>query len=97
MSIRNALATTRAASRTIQDTIRNAALEQTTAALHRHLSETAERAAKQAQQIILLLEAAQEAEGSAREETADQNEQIQLAHLERRTASITGEKGSKKR
>lgn len=97
MSIRNALANTRAATRTIQDTIRNAALEQTSAAISRHLSNTAERAAQYSQQIIFLLEAAQEAEANPGNEADPQNEAHTLERLGTKTAAITGEKGSKKR
>lgn len=96
MSIRNALATTRAGTRTIQDSIRNAALEESSPAIHRHLSQTAERAATLAQQIILLLEAAQEAQATE-EQKGTTAEAAKLATLERQTAAITGEKGSKKR
>lgn len=97
MSIRNALANTRAAARTIQDTIRNAAMEQTSTAIARHLYQTAERAATNAQQTILLLEAAQEAEAAAEATTTDEDEAKQSTQLQRKTTAITGEKASKRK
>lgn len=93
MSIRNALANTRAATRTIQDTIRNAALEQTSTAIHHHLITTADRALAAGQETILLLEAAQEAEGAAATQNpGENNEKAQAEILQRKTNAITGEK-----